>query len=529
MLQKRLALIALLFSANIPSAFAQDWTNWRGPNFNGSTQATGLPVKFSRTQGVKWAADLPGPSAGTPIIYRDYVFVSSTDLKAQELVALCFNRKTGKLRWRQVAGSGYMPGGAGNRIMLEDRSNYASPSPVTDGKHVVFFYGNGDLVCFTTDGRKIWARNFQKEYGDFAFQWTFSSTPQLYGGKLYAQILQRNQPAAGGRGKQGAESFLLAIDPASGKNLWKQVRNTDARMESRESYGTPIPFQINIRTELIISGGDIVTGHDPATGRELWRWGTYNPEHREPYWRQVPSAVAGGGVVLSCAPKRAPVYAVKAGLSGDISTSGLAWKSEERSPMTSDVPTPLFYRGKFYILSDVRKAITCAEPATGKQVWSTELPGIPLCWGSPTGADGAGSPSGAGVTTNVPWIMFIAQEKPYSPAARGPRSTVVCWCAGRARLMPRSPNTTRPVQSPDSRRSKAIRSGTPATASMRAGTYPPATTTVTCCRPSRCSVRAAGRREPKKNHTSAPASAITAATTRTSDPFMASSLRLCGF
>lgn len=92
--------------------------------------------------------------------------------------------------------------------------------------------------------------------------------------------------------------------------------------------------------------------------------------------------------MLACAPKRAPVYAVKAGLTGDISTSGLAWKSEERSPLTSDVPTPLFYKGRFYILSDVRKAISCVEPATGKMLWSTDLPGIPMCWGSPTGADG---------------------------------------------------------------------------------------------------------------------------------------------
>jgi outer membrane protein assembly factor BamB len=253
---------------------------------------------------------------------------------------------------------------------------------------VVFFYGNGDLVCFTLSGKKLWARNIQKDYGDFAFQWTFSSTPQLYGGKVYVQVLQRNQPAAGGRGKQGAESFLMALDPSTGKSLWKHVRNTDAKMESRESYGTPIPYQVNGRTELLISGGDIVTGHDPNSGAELWRWGTFNPEHREIWWRQVPSAVAGGGVVLACAPKRAPVYAVKAGLSGDISTSGLAWKSEERSPLTSDVPTPLFYQGKFFILSDVRKAISCVEPGTGRSIWSTDIPGTPMCWGSPTGADG---------------------------------------------------------------------------------------------------------------------------------------------
>jgi outer membrane protein assembly factor BamB len=367
---------------------AQDWPNWRGPSYNGSSPAADLPVEFSPTKNVKWAAEMPGPSAATPIIWKDSIFLSSTDLKAEQLVALCLDRRTGKVRWRQNVGSGYMPPGAYNKIMLEDRSNYASPSPVTDGKHVVFFYGNGDLVSFTTAGKKLWQRNLQKEFGDFAYQWTFSSSPQLYEGKLVMQILQRDQPAAGGRGRQGAESFLLALDPATGKQVWRVLRHTGARMESREAYSTPIPVVHNGRKELIIAGGDIVTGHDPATGKELWRWGTYNPDHREVWWRLVPSPVVGGGVVMVCAPKRAPVYATKVGGKGDISNAGLVWKSENRSPVTSDVPTPLYYKGNFYVVSDVRKAISCVRPSDGKVLWSTPLPGTQMVWGSPTGADG---------------------------------------------------------------------------------------------------------------------------------------------
>ncbi len=370
------------------AALAQDWANWRGPNYNGSTTAANLPTVFSPTEGVKWAADMPGPSAGTPIIYGDSVFVSSTDPKAEQLCAICLNRKTGQVRWKYHVGSGYQAGAAGTKLQLDDNSNYASPSPVTDGKYVVFFYGNGDLMGFTLDGNKLWARNIQTDFGDFAFQWTFSSTPQLWGGKLYLQVLQRNQPASGGRGRQGAESFLLAIDPASGKDLWKTVRPTDARMESREAYSTPIPFVHNGRKELLIAGGDMLSGHDPETGKELWRWGTYNPDHREVWWRLVPSPVAGGGVVLACAPKNAPVYAARAGATGDVSATGLAWKSEAKGSVTSDVPTPLFYRNKFFVASDVRKAISCVEPATGKVIWTTELPRPAMCWGSPTGAEG---------------------------------------------------------------------------------------------------------------------------------------------
>ncbi|GAB4455721.1 MAG: hypothetical protein OHK0029_12260 [Armatimonadaceae bacterium] len=378
---------ALLLLALRAPVHAQDWMNWRGPSYNGSTTARNLPVQFSPTQNVKWSADLPGPSAATPIVYGDNVFVSSTDLKNETLIALCLDRKTGKIKWQQTVGTGYQAGGEGDAIQKDSRSNYASPSPVTDGKQVVFFYGNGDLAAFDLAGKKLWQRNLQKDYGDFAFQWTFSSSPVLYDGKLYMQILQRNQPVRG-RGEAEPQSFLLALEPATGKELWRQTRPAPAIMESLEAFTTPIPYTHNGRKEILIAGGDVVTGHDPATGKELWRWGTWNEGHRIPHWRLVPSPVAGDGVVLVCAPKRAPVYAAKLGGSGTLGEAGLVWKSEDRSPVSSDVPTPLYYNGKFYVLSDVRRALSCVEPKTGKVEWTVEVPGREMCWASPTGADG---------------------------------------------------------------------------------------------------------------------------------------------
>jgi outer membrane protein assembly factor BamB len=368
------------------AAGAQDWPNWRGPHFNGSSDETGLPVKFSPTEGVKWSVDLPGPSAGTPVVWGDSVFVSSTDPHSQQLLAICLDRSNGQVKWKEAVGSGYKPAGLGNSLQLDERSNYASPSPVTDGQRVLFFYGNGDLVAFDFTGRKLWAKNMQQEYGDFCFGWTFSSSPQLYDGRLYFQLLQRDRPVQG-RGTQGAESYLMAFEPATGKELWRVSRPTNARMESREAFTTPIPFVHEGRKLMLLAGGDMLSGHDAETGKELWRWGTWNQGHLNPAYRLVPSPVAGAGVVLGCGPKREPVFAVKLGLSGDVSESGLAWKSELRGPVTSDVPTPLFYKGKFYVQSDVRKSISCVEPADGKVLWTTELPGL-MCWASPTGADG---------------------------------------------------------------------------------------------------------------------------------------------
>jgi outer membrane protein assembly factor BamB len=149
------------------SALAEDWTNWRGPNYNGATTAENLPVKFSKTENVAWQIELPGPGAGTPIIVGDRMFLSSARIENAasgkgQLLALCLDRKTGKTLWERNAGSGYRPNGDGADYRLDNRGTYASPSPVTDGETVVFFYGNGDLVGFNMKGDKLWARNIQK-------------------------------------------------------------------------------------------------------------------------------------------------------------------------------------------------------------------------------------------------------------------------------------------------------------------------------------------------------------------------------
>ncbi len=366
---------------------AANWPNWRGPNYDGSTTAKSLPTKFSKTENVTWSTNLPGPSASTPIVWEDKIFLSSIGKKDGKLLALCIDRKSGKVLWQKAAGSGYQPGNAGETWRLDNRSNYCSPSPVTDGKIVIFFFGNGDLVAYSVNGGQKWARNLQKDYGDFTFQWTFSSSPTLYEGRLYMQILQRNEPVHG-RGKQGNESFLLALNPTDGKVIWKRNRPSKANKESLESFATPIPFEGAGRKELVIIGGDVLTGHDPASGKELWRWGTWNPNHREQWWRLVPSPVIGGGVILACAPKKAPVFAARVGLKGTHSgKDGQSWNSGPNSVVSSDVPTPLFYKNKFYVLSDVRKAMSKVDPKTGKIEWTVEMPGKYKWRASPTAGD----------------------------------------------------------------------------------------------------------------------------------------------
>jgi outer membrane protein assembly factor BamB len=359
-------------------AHGANWPQWRGLAFNGSSEERTVPERFSRTENVAWSVEMPGASAATPVVWGDRVFLPSVDDRTQSLLALCLDLRTGAEIWRREVGVG---------SQRDDRSNFAAPSPVTDGERVWFYYSTGELVAYDLAGAEQWRRNIQRDYGEFAFLWTFSSSPLLYDGRLYLQVLQRDVPVSGrGRRDGPNDSYLLALDPATGGELWRQVRPSDAVAESREAFSTPIPLLGGTRPEILLMGGDCVTGHDPATGRELWRWGTWNPT-RISHWRVVPSPVFGGGVVLACAPKNEPVFAVKAGGSGVLDDRSIAWKSATRD-ISSDVPTPLYYEGRFYVLNGQRKSISSVDPATGKVFWTGQLDSRVPFESSPTAAGG---------------------------------------------------------------------------------------------------------------------------------------------
>ena len=365
-------LLGAALGLSLAGAQAGDWGNWRGPNYDGSTDAKNLPTKFSKTENVLWSVKMDGPSAATPVIWGDNVFVSSSNQEKERLSANCYDRKTGALKWSHQVAKGFRQ---------DNRSNYASPSPVTDGQVVTFFYGGGELATYNMDGDKLWELNLQKKHGEFAFLWTFSTSPLIHDGVLYMQVLQRDTKVSG-RGSDDNRSYLLALDPKTGKQLWKHYRPAKARSESLEAFSTPMPFSHNGRDEIVIVGGDCLTGHDPKTGKELWRWGTWNPG-KIGHWRLVPCPVAGSGVALACAPKKSPVYGV------DMKTGELLWKSEDKE-VSSDVPTPLYYNGHFYVLNGQfkDKRLSCIEPRSGKVLWTGEIGSRAKIEASPTCGDG---------------------------------------------------------------------------------------------------------------------------------------------
>ncbi len=378
----RLVIGLALLGFLTPTARAQqdeggNWAQWRGPNFNGSSAAKNLPDKIAAGDAL-WSTKMPGHSNGTPIVYGDKVFTTAAGTDGK-LLAIALSKADGKILWQnEVAVS----------PSRNQRNDFASPSPVTDGQRVIFLYGSGDLAAYDLGGKELWKRNLQKDHGRWNVLWLYGSSPLLYKGKLYVQVLHRDVEAKGLQaakaGDTKTDSYLLALNPETGKDLWKVVRPSDAVAESRESYGTPIPWEKPSRNELLVAGGDAISGHDPETGVELWRAGGWNPE-KIAHWRLVPAPVAVGDLAIVCVPKTGPVLAWKDGGNGDVTGTHLAWRSKG---FTSDVGVPLVYQGNLYVLDGDKKQLFCVDPKTGDRKWAGTLDSKSVLRTSPTGADG---------------------------------------------------------------------------------------------------------------------------------------------
>jgi outer membrane protein assembly factor BamB len=380
-LRRTLSLLAL---ASVSTLSAADWPNWRGPNQDGSSPEKNLPAKFSKTEKVKWATTLPGLAASVPVVSAGKVFITAPINEEKKLIGLCYDAKTGKELWRAVVSEG--------DLQWDNKSNLASPSPTTDGKRVVFLFANAVIASYDMDGKQEWKRDLKETHGAFATQWTYGSSPLLDGGKLYIQVLQHNEPfefqgfSKGSPGKD-MSSYILALDPATGKDVWKMIRPSQAQIESLDGFSSPIMTDYQGKRVMMITGGDTLTLHDAADGKEYARIATWNKpgDGYNKFFRLVPSPAVGDGIALVCAPKNSPVFAMSLDSKGnDVAP---LWTSDPKV-VTSDVSTPAFYEGKFYILDSGRRTISCVEPKTGKVIWTGETGSKSKFESSPTIADG---------------------------------------------------------------------------------------------------------------------------------------------
>jgi outer membrane protein assembly factor BamB len=369
-----LSTIITIFVISFPVS-ATDWPQWRGPFFNGSTDEKNLPDSWSRNEGIAWVSPLPGPSGATAIICNGRVFVSSTVKGSPDFVALCFDARNGKKLWENHVGSD---------TRRFTRNNMASPSAVTDGKYVFFLYGSGELVGFDFDGNKLWSRNIEQEYGNLALKFGYSSSPLLYQNKLFILAVRRDRPYRRPEADEPLDSYLMALDPKTGKTLWKQQRPTNAFDEGMETYSTSIPFVSDGRAEILNTGADFITAHDPDTGKELWRFEYHTSKVRDS--RIISSLVTGDGLIFGTRHKHGGIFALQPPNPNNPS-GRIVWEFDGPSP---DASTPLYYQKRLYVLNGIRygKVVTCLEPKTGRQIWQGKIGGRGPWRASLTGADG---------------------------------------------------------------------------------------------------------------------------------------------
>ena len=153
-----------------------------------------------------------------------------------------------------------------------------------------------------------------------------------------------------------------------------------------ESYATPVPHVgKDGKAQLLVVGGDSLSGHDPATGAELWRGYGLNPKRGE-FMRIVPSPVSAGELAIACGPKKEPMIAFRTDLKGDITETGVAWKFDEKK--TPDVCTPVFYNGTLFALDGDSRTLTALDPKTGAKKWQGQFETRAVFRSSPTAADG---------------------------------------------------------------------------------------------------------------------------------------------
>jgi len=360
---KKIVLILTAMMTTITGiSFGDNWPQWRGPTLNGVSVDKNLPTLWSNEENILWKLALPERSGATPIIWGETIFLNIAEGDVLSLWAV--NRKDGRVLWKRPLGSG--------NIRL-NKQNMSSPSPVTDGGNVYVMTGTGILKGFDFAGKELWTRDIQSDYGKFGLNWGYASSPLLYDDALFVQVLHGM--------KTQDPSYLLRINKRTGKTVWRVERPTPAIKESPDSYTTPTLVRHLAEVEIVVTGGDCMTGHDPATGKELWRANGFNPDN-DPFHRIIASPVVADEVIYAPTKVR-PLMAFRAGGRGDISHSHLLW-SFQNGP---DVPSPVSDGKYFYSIND--KGIAwCLDAKTGKEIWGPQRLKPAIYSASPVLAEG---------------------------------------------------------------------------------------------------------------------------------------------
>jgi len=343
---------------------SQNWPQFRGPGSLGVSGEKGLPIRWSSSDNVSWKTPLPGPGHSSPIVWGDRIFLTAfqptitsrllsyiSSSRDGKLLALCLDRKDGKILWERS-----VPANAIEQV--HSTNSPATPTPVTDGRYVYFYFGSYGLLCYDFSGNKVW----EHPLGPFPNEWGSASSPVLY-----QNMLLLNCDTDG-------EDFLLALDKNTGKQLWKTSRNGATR-----AWPTPFVWETGERNEIVVSGSRHVRSYDPVDGKLIW-----TVDGLTQWVTPTPAAAHGLLFVSANGPGGAIIMAIRPGGRGNITGSHVVWRHDRAAPYST---SPVVLGDYLYAVKE-GGILICLSAKTGELVYQKRLPATGSYYASPIASEG---------------------------------------------------------------------------------------------------------------------------------------------
>lgn len=339
-MRAKVLLVGMLGALAMPAQAGDAWPQFRGPTGDGYSDATGLPLTWSETQHVRWKTAIPGEGWSSPVILGRQIWMTTALDNGKSLHGICVDKDTGKMVHDLEL---FRPDDPGPKNPL---NSYASPTPVIEPGHVYISFGNNGNACLATDtGAVLW------KHTDLKLDHIMGagSSPILYR-DLY--ILNCDG---------GDVRYVAALNKLTGKLTWKTNRSdpVDRVPDLRKAYSVPQIINIDGRDQLVSVGAFRVSAYEPLTGRELW-WCDL------PGWSNVPRPIFGHGLIyVGTGYNKAELWAIRAGGTGDLSRTGVAWKVPKNA---AEKPSLVLVGDELYMIADTGMA-TCLDAKTGRVIW----------------------------------------------------------------------------------------------------------------------------------------------------------------
>jgi len=318
-------------------AVAADWPQFRGPDGQGHSTERDLPLVWSETENVAWKTPLEGLGWSSPVVRGRQVWLTTAIEEQGSLRAICLDATTGQI---MRDGEVFRKRDLGP---INPKNSHASPTPVLDQDRVYVHFGAHGTACLSARGEVLW-RNEELEHDHRH-------------GPAGSPVLWRDLVILNCDGVD--RQFVVALDRETGRIRWRADR------PGTMAYSTPLLISVDGVEQVVSPGGGQVTAHDPATGREIWRF-------RHGGESVVMRPVASHGMVfVSSGYGSTALYAIGPGREGEIASSDARWTLRRGVPYD---PSPLVVGDELYLVND-QGVTSCLDALTGKPRWQLRLAG----------------------------------------------------------------------------------------------------------------------------------------------------------